>query len=113
MKEIKAFIQPFMLEFVCDALDAIEGLPGVMVSQVSRFGQMRDRDVPEAHAEAGRDFSKRTRVEMVVPDALADRVVEAIARAAHTGRPGDGKVFVSDVTGAVRICNGEKGEGAL
>lgn len=113
MKEIKANIQPFMLQFVCDALEAIEGLPGVTISQVSRFGTMRDRDIPEAHADAGRDFSKRTRVEVVVPDALADRVVEAIARAARTGKPGDGKVFVSDVTGAVRICTGETGEGAL
>lgn len=113
MKEIKAFIQPFMLQFVCDALEAIEGLPGVTISQVSRFGKMRDMDVPEGHAGAGRDFSKRTRVEVVVPDALAERVVEAIARAARTGKPGDGKVFVSDVTDAVRICTGDRGEGAL
>lgn len=113
MKEIKAIIQPFMLQFVCDALEAIPELPGVTISQVSRFGKMRDMDVPEIHAGAGRDFAKRTKVEVIVPDALVDRVVDAITRAARTGKPGDGKVFVIDVVGAVRICTGDKGEDAL
>ena len=113
MKEIKAIIQPFMLQYVCDALEAIEGLPGVTISQVAGFGKTRGLDAPEVHAEAGRDFAKKTKVEVVVPDALADRVVEAITRAAHTGKPGDGKVFLIDVAGAVRIRTGERGEDAL
>jgi len=113
MKKIEAIIQPFMLSAVCDELESIEGLPGVTISQVSRFGKMRDLDVPEVHAEAGRDFAKKTKIEVVVADTLVDCVVKTITHAARTGKPGDGKVFVIDVAGAVRIRTGEKGEKAL
>lgn len=113
MKEIKAIIQSFMLPFVCDALEGIPELPGVTISQVAGFGRTRGAGAPEVHAEAGRDFAKKTKVEVVVPDALADRVVEAITKAARTGKPGDGKIFVIEVAQVVRIRTGERGEDAL
>lgn len=115
MKEIKAIIQPFMLESVCDALRAIEGLPGLTVSQVMGWGKGQAANVADAVQVAGCGcvFARKTKVEVVVPSHLAGAVVEAIASAARTGNVGDGKIFVHDLAEVVKIRTGERGEGAI
>ncbi len=109
MKEIKAIIQPFVLERVCDALREIEGLPGVTVSQVLGWGKSRAVGARDTVQEGGVAFARKTKLELVVPAALAARVVTAIESAARTGNPGDGKIFVYDVEEVVRIRTGERG----
>ena len=104
MKEIKAIIQPFMAEKVIDALAAISGLPGITVSEVKGFGRTRGR-VQSSEDESIRCL-KKTKLEIVVPDALVSAVVESIKQHAHTGNIGDGKVFVLPVVDAIRIRTG-------
>jgi nitrogen regulatory protein P-II 1 len=113
MKEIKAIIQPYMLDHVCDALTEIEGLPGLTVSQVLGFGKSRAVDAEKVVREGGRAFARKAKVEVVVTDDMASSVVEIIARAAHTGKPGDGKIFVYEVSDVVRIRTGEHGAAAI
>ena len=113
MKEIKAIIQPFMFDKVCDALRQIPGLPGMTVSQVSGWGKARAAQATDTTQEAGRTFARKTKIEVVVSSALADQVVAAIASAAHTGNVGDGKIFVHDLSEVVKIRTGEHGEAAI
>lgn len=105
MKEIKAYLRPHMVDPVVDALETEPGLPGVTVSEVTGFG----------HAAGGGpvELTERAKLEIVVPDAEVEHVVGVIVQEARTGAPGDGKIFVSDVTGAVRIRTGERGEAAV
>lgn len=104
MKEIKAIIQPFMAEKVIDALAAINGLPGITVSEVMGFGRTRGR-VQSSEDESIRCL-KKTKLEIVVPDAMVSAVVESIKQHAHTGNIGDGKIFVLPVQDAIRIRTG-------
>ena len=111
IREIKAIIRPDRLSDVVQALREIPRMPGVTVSVVHGFGR------GGAHLQTGgvdplgeAQFAK---VETVVPVALAKEVVDAIRRAAHTGRPGDGKVFVIPVEHATRVSTGEEDEEAL
>lgn len=113
MKEIKAIIQPFMLGDVLHALEALESLPGVTVSQISGWGKSQARDADQVTIEGGHRMARKTKLEVVVPDDLADAVVAAIAGAARTGRVGDGKIFVTTIEDAVQIRTGEHGEGAV
>lgn len=113
MMEIKAIIQPFMLESVLNALAAIEDLPGLTVSQVEGWGRSRLADSEQAVEEAGHAFAKKTKIEIVVPGSLSNRVVEAIVKSARTGQPGDGKVFVHEVSRAIRIRTGDEGPAAV
>ena len=113
MREIKAIIQPFMLEKVLHALAALDDLPGLTVSQVAGWGKSRAADARDTVTEAGHAFAKKTKVEIVVPDELAPRVVETLIQSARTGRPGDGKIFEYDVFRAVKIRTGEEAEDAL
>lgn len=108
MKEIKAIIQPFMAEKVIDALATIEGLPGITVSEVKGFGRTRGR-TQSSNIEPVR-YLKKTKLEIVVPDALAATVVESIKQHARTGNLGDGKIFVLPVEDAIRIRTGEHEE---
>ncbi|HBL31604.1 MAG TPA: GlnB [Acidobacteria bacterium] len=110
MKEIKAIIQPFMVDNVLLALDAITELPGLTVSQVLGWGRQRGATVQDPVREAGHTFAKKTKLEIVVTDELAPRVVQAIVETARTGRAGDGKIFVSEVKEVVRIRTGERAE---
>lgn len=112
MKEIKAIIQPFMLDKVLDGLRAIEDLPGITVSEVHGFGRTRGRSADAAADELVR-YVKKSKVEVVVPDELVDRVVSTIQEHAHTGNMGDGKIFVYEVADVVRIRTGERGEPAI
>ncbi|RYG57258.1 P-II family nitrogen regulator [bacterium] len=100
MKEVKAIIQPFMANHVLDALHQIEGVSGVMSSEVRCTSALRGNLNPDIN----------TRIELVVPDSLVDKVVEAIQLHAHTGRRGDGRIFVVDVVHAIVIRSGEKQE---
>lgn len=113
MKEIKAIIQPFKLARVVDALKELPDLPGITVSEVKGFGKNRARDARERVVEDAVDYVKKSKVEIVVPDALVDEVVRIISAASHTGRPGDGKIFVSSVDEVVKIRTGETGDGAI
>ena len=113
MKEIKAIIQPFMLQDVCDALSEIKELPGLTVSHVLGFGRTRDTEAPDTDESREHSFDKKTKLEIVVGDDLAALVLEVIARSARTGKAGDGKIFVLDVSDVVMIRTGDHGPGAL
>lgn len=107
MKEIKAIIQPFMLEKVLHALDGLSDLPGVTVSQVLGWGKERAEAIADPVQEAGHAFARKTKLEIVVADELAPQVVRTISESARTGRPGDGKIFVSDLKETIKIRTGE------
>lgn len=113
MKEIKAIIQPFLVSKVVDALKEFEGLPGVTVSEVKGFGKGRARFATDKIVEDGIDYAKKTKLEIVVPDQLVEEVLQVVCSHARTGRPGDGKIFVSDVDEVVNIRTGERGDTAI
>jgi nitrogen regulatory protein P-II 1 len=112
MKKIEAIIKPFKLDEVKDALAEV-GVKGMTVTEVKGFGRTGGkREVYRGSAYVV-DFVPKVKVEVVVPDALAAAVLEAIERAAKTGRIGDGKIFVVHVEEAVRIRTGERGDDAV
>lgn len=113
MKEIKAIIQPFMLESVLDALREYGELPGLTVSEVLGWGRSRVAGTNDGPHEGGHAFAKRTKLEIVLTDETADSVIELITRATRTGRPGDGKVFIFNVKDVVKIRTGVRGVDAL
>jgi nitrogen regulatory protein PII len=113
MKEIKAILQPFVLDAVCDALSQIKGLPGLTISHVEGFGIAAPVNAGEGTRDEGWALAPKRKLEVVVTDALVPVVVAAITRAAQTGKPGDGKIFVLDVVDAVKIRTGERGEGGI
>lgn len=112
MMKVEAIVKPFKLDDVKEALgDA--GIHGLTVSEVKGFGRQKGHTESYRGAEYIVDFLPKMKIEVVVPDELVPRVIEAIEGAARTGRIGDGKIFVSPITEAVRIRTGERGEGAL
>ncbi|NOZ00890.1 MAG: P-II family nitrogen regulator [Deltaproteobacteria bacterium] len=113
MKEIKAIIQSFMLDKVCDALAEIDGLPGMTVSEVAGWGRTRARGTEHLVHHSGCRFAKKTKIEIVVKDGMAELVVDSIARSAHTGNVGDGKIFVYEISDALKIRTGHRGEAAV
>lgn len=114
MKEIKAIIQPFMLSKVINALKELEGLPGVTVdTSVRGFGIGRAAEAPGRIVEDFVEYVPKAKLEIVVPDTLVEKVVGAIQMNAHTGNPGDGKIFVYDVEDVVKIRTGERGDKAI
>jgi nitrogen regulatory protein P-II 1 len=109
MKEIKAVVKRVMLDKVIDSLQELPHLPGITMSMVYGFQRSDPSNgPPDLTGEA-----KMAKLEVVVPDALAEKVIETIARSAHTGLSGDGKIFVYEVTDVVRIRTGERGESAI
>jgi len=112
MKKIEAIIKPFKLDDVREAIAEV-GITGMTVTEVKGFGRQKGHTELYRGAEYVVDFLPKMRVEVVVGDELAERVVEAIVAAANTGKIGDGKVFVSPVDEAVRIRTGDSGEEAL
>lgn len=112
MKKIEAIIKPFKLDEVKEALHEV-GVSGVTVIEAKGFGRQKGHTELYRGAEYVVDFLPKIKLEIVVSDALADRTVEAIARAAHSGRIGDGKIFVSPVERALRIRTGEVDDDAL
>jgi nitrogen regulatory protein PII len=112
VKKIQAVIQPYKLDDVRDALMR-EGIGGMTATEVRGFGRQKGHKELYRGAEYVVDTLPKLQLELVVPDWRVGHVVEAIAKAAHTGRIGDGKIFVSPVIEAVRIRTGERGEDAL
>ena len=112
MKEVKAYIQPFMLQKVTDALREIH-VRGISVSELKGFGREKDESYPHHVGEAVVDFTPKIKIEIVCPDEECDRIVNAIQQAAHTGRRGDGKIFVSTVGQAISIRTGDSGDEAI
>ena len=112
MKKIEAFIKPFKLDDVVDALSEA-GVEGITISEVRGFGRQKGRTEIYRGAEYVVDFLPKMKLEVVVNDALVDDVVEAIRSASHTGKVGDGKIFVLEVTSALRIRTGDKDETAI
>lgn len=112
MKKIEAVVKPFKLDDVKEALHEI-GLQGMTVVEAKGFGRQRGHTELYRGAEYVVDFLPKLKIEIVIPDDSADGAIEAITKAAHTGKIGDGKIFISDVNEAVRIRTGEKGDSAL
>ena len=112
MKMVTAIIKPFKLDEVREALSDI-GVQGITVTEVKGFGRQKGHTELYRGAEYVVDFLPKVKLEVVVEDGLADRVVEAVAAAAQTGRIGDGKIFVIPVETALRIRTGERNEDAL
>jgi nitrogen regulatory protein P-II 1 len=112
MKKIEAVIKPFKLDEVKSALTEI-GVLGMTVSEARGFGRQKGHTELYRGAEYVVDFVPKVKIEAIVPDALLEKAVLAITEAARTGRIGDGKIFVSDISDAVRIRTGERSEGAL
>jgi nitrogen regulatory protein P-II 1 len=112
MKKIEAIIKPFKLDEVKEALNEI-GLKGLTVTEAKGFGRQKGHTELYRGAEYVVDFLPKVKIELVLEDNLVDRAIEAIQQAAHTGRIGDGKIFVSSVEEAIRIRTGEKGSEAI
>jgi nitrogen regulatory protein P-II 2 len=112
MKLITAIIKPFKLEEVRDALSAV-GVHGMTITEVKGYGRQKGHTELYRGAEYAVNFLPKIRVEVVVPEEEADKVVEAIGSAAKTGQIGDGKIFVTPIEQALRIRTGETGADAL
>ena len=112
MKKIEAIIKPFKLDDVKEALQE-QGLQGMTVTDVRGFGRQKGHTELYRGAEYVVDFLPKVKIELVLDDNAVDRAVEAIKNAAHSGRIGDGKIFVSTIEDAVRIRTGETGRDAL
>jgi len=112
VKLITAIVKPFKLDDVREAVAEI-GVQGITVSEVKGFGRQRGHTELYRGAEYVVDFLPKARIEIAVADELAERVVDAIAEAARTGKIGDGKIFVTELVEAVRIRTGETGPAAV
>jgi nitrogen regulatory protein P-II 1 len=112
MKKIEAIIKPFKLDEVKEALHEV-GLQGITVTEAKGFGRQKGHTELYRGAEYVVDFLPKVKIEIVLEDGMLDRAIEAIQRAAHTGRIGDGKIFVSSIEDAIRIRTGERGAEAI
>jgi nitrogen regulatory protein P-II 1 len=112
MKKIEAIIRPFRLDDVREALAEI-GVKGMTLTEVKGYGRQKGHTELYRGSEYQIDFLPKIKIEVIVPDKLADRVLETILQAAKTGQVGDGKIFIYDVEDAIRVRTGESGEAAL
>jgi nitrogen regulatory protein P-II 1 len=112
VKKIEAIIKPFKLDEVKEALQEV-GLQGITVTEAKGFGRQKGHAELYRGAEYIVDFLPKVKIEIVIGDDLVERAIDAIRRAAQTGRIGDGKIFVSNVEGAIRIRTGESGLDAI
>jgi nitrogen regulatory protein P-II 2 len=104
VKEIKAIIQPFMLNKVLHALKEIEGIPGCTISEAMGYGRV----LGEHESERSHEAKSKTKLEVVAPDQLAKKIVQAIQKSAYTGNKGDGRIFVMECVEAIRIRTGDR-----
>ena len=112
MKKIEAVIKPFKLDEVREALSEL-GVNGLTVTEVKGFGRQKGPTELSRGAEYVVDFLPKIKIELVLTDEMVEAAMEAIIKAAHTGKIGDGKIFVSSVDQVVRIRTGETGESAV
>ncbi|MBF7074738.1 P-II family nitrogen regulator [Glaciecola sp. MH2013] len=112
MKKIEAIIKPFKLDDVREALSSI-GVSGITMTEVRGFGRQKGHKELYRGAEYNIDFLPKVKIELVVPETLAQRAVETIEEHAKTGKIGDGKIFVFDVGQVIRIRTGETDEEAI
>ena len=112
MKLIIAFIRPFKLEEVREALSEV-GVAGLTVTDVKGFGRQKGHTEIYRGAEYVVDFVPKIKLEIAVPDSLLDSAIEAVVKFARTGKIGDGKIFVTSLGGSTRIRTGERGEDVL
>ena len=112
MKQITAIVKPFKLEEVREAL-AECGVTGLTVTEVKGFGRQKGHTEIYRGAEYAVDFLPKIKLELVLPDALVEQAVETIIQAAHSGKIGDGKIFVSSIEQAIRIRTGERDDAAV
>jgi nitrogen regulatory protein PII len=112
MKKVEAIIKPFKLDEVREALSEI-GVTGLTVTEVKGFGRQKGHTELYRGAEYVVDFLPKVKVEVIISDTLVERAIEAVVKAARTGKIGDGKIFVTTVEQVVRIRTGESGEAAV
>ena len=112
MKKVEAVIKPFKLDDVKDALNKL-GIHGMTVTEVKGFGRQKGHTEVYRGAEYEVHFLPKVKIEVVIPDDLLDKVVDAIVNSARTGNIGDGKIFITEVQDVVRIRTGERGESAI
>ncbi len=112
MKKIEAIIKPFKLDEVKDALNQI-GLKGITVLEAKGFGRQKGHTELYRGAEYVVDFLPKVKIEIIIEDEMVEKAVDAIRSSAHTGRIGDGKIFVSGIDDAIRIRTGERGDAAV
>ena len=112
MRKIEAIIKPFKLDEVKEALHGV-GIQGMTVTEVKGFGRQKGHTELYRGAEYVVDFLPKIKIEIAVPDEMADKVVQAVVNAANTGRIGDGKIFVLPMEEVVRIRTGERGAEAV
>lgn len=112
MKKIEAIIKPFKLDDVKEALQEV-GLQGITVTEAKGFGRQKGHTELYRGAEYVVDFLPKIKLELVVDDDMLEKAIEAIQQAAHTGRIGDGKIFVMNVENAIRVRTGETGSDAI
>ena len=112
MKKIEAIIKPFKLDDVKEALQDV-GMQGMTVTDVRGFGRQKGHTELYRGAEYVVDFLPKLKIEIIVDDSMVERVIDAIKTSAHSGRIGDGKIFIIDIVDAVRIRTGETGSEAL
>lgn len=112
MKKIEAIIKPFKLDEVREALSEV-GISGLTVTEVKGFGRQKGHTELYRGAEYVVDFLPKAKIELVLTDDLVDNAIDAIRKAAHTGKIGDGKIFISSVEQVIRIRTGEMNEDAI
>ncbi|MFL2661159.1 MAG: P-II family nitrogen regulator [Alphaproteobacteria bacterium] len=112
MKKIEAIIKPFKVDEVKDELNKI-GVLGLTVSEVKGYGRQKGHTELYRGAEYAVDFLPKIKIELIIPDDIVDEVIEVIKAKAHTGRIGDGKIFISSVDEVIRIRTGESGKNAI
>ena len=112
MKRITAIIKPFKLDEVRESLAEV-GITGLTVTEVKGFGRQKGHTELYRGAEYVVDFLPKVKIEVIVPDAVMEAAIDAVIRAARTGKIGDGKIFVTNVEAAVRIRTGETDEAAI
>ena len=112
MKLVTAIVKPFKLDDVREALSEI-GVQGITVTEVKGFGRQKGHTEIYRGAEYAVDFLPKIKLELVLPDALVEQAVETIIQAAHSGKIGDGKIFVSSIEQAIRIRTGERDDAAV
>lgn len=112
MKQIHAYIQPFMLDKVVAALKTLH-IHGMSVVEARGFGREKDQSYPHLYVDDTIQFTPKMKIEIVCLDQDVEKIVEAIQNNAHTGRKGDGKIFISSLEESISILTGERGEKAI